>query len=579
MSVKKRVIILVVSLLGITGFIVGVSYAFFSIGGVQEQVNTFNSGCLNISLTNESTSINLTDAYPITDIEGLSGTSYDFTVKNNCNSSANYQINLESLNEQVNSLNADYIKVSLSSDTVDNVISTLSDNTSLTPTIDNAYESYNLYTDSLNANEEKIYHLKIWVDYDATVEQAASKVYQSKINVIANPETTIVDTLEAQFSLSDKTLTASLTNNVTSASYCITTNNICEPNTNATITNNSYTVELEGNENKQMVCTQLNGTSKVICNNGVEVQNTLLKDAILANATTQLTRDDFSVTVENTTTGTIYYADTKDGRTYYFAGNPTDNWVQFAGFYWRIIRINEDGSIRMIYQGTNANTTGTGTQLQESAFNSSRNDNAYVGYMYTLNQVHGLGMDSGIKAVLDKWYEENLQTNYASYLSTEAGFCGDRTSTTSSSGAPNDTGGTGTTSTYYGASYRLISNKTPTFECPDTTHDLYTVGSASSGNKALDYPIGLITADEVVYAGEVVGKNNTSYYLYTEQNYWTMTPGVFPSASVFYVSLYGDFFNVTVDSAIGVRPVINLKADVSITGGDGSSNSPFMIAT
>ena len=89
MSVKKRVIILVVSLLGITGFIVGVSYAFFSAGGVQGTANTFTSGCLNISLTNESTSIHLTDVYPITDIEGLETTSYDFTVKNNCNSSAN----------------------------------------------------------------------------------------------------------------------------------------------------------------------------------------------------------------------------------------------------------------------------------------------------------------------------------------------------------------------------------------------------------------------------------------------------------------------------------------------------------
>ena len=99
MSVKKKVIILVVSLIGITGIIIGVSYAFFSIGGVQDTANTFNSGCLNISLTNESTSINLTDAYPITDVEGLETTSYDFTVKNNCNSATNYQINLESLNQ------------------------------------------------------------------------------------------------------------------------------------------------------------------------------------------------------------------------------------------------------------------------------------------------------------------------------------------------------------------------------------------------------------------------------------------------------------------------------------------------
>ena len=185
---KKRIIILTVSLIAIIGIIVGVSYAFFSIGGSQEQANTFTSGCLNISLTDASSSISLSNIYPITDVEGLEGTSYDFTIENTCSTSTNYSINLESLNQVSNSLSADYIKVSLSSDTVDNVISILSNNTSVTPEIDGAYESYNLYTGVLGASETKTYHLKLWLDYDATVEEAANKVYESKINVIANPE-------------------------------------------------------------------------------------------------------------------------------------------------------------------------------------------------------------------------------------------------------------------------------------------------------------------------------------------------------------------------------------------------------
>ena len=79
------------------------------------------------------------------------------------------------------------------------------------------------------------------------------------------------------------------------------------------------------------------------------------------------------------------------GITYYYEGdtNEVNNWVYFAGFYWRIIRINGDGSIRMIYQGTSANETGTGTQIGESAFNSSYNNNMYVGYMYTSGQRQG----------------------------------------------------------------------------------------------------------------------------------------------------------------------------------------------
>ena len=304
---------------------------------------------------------------------------------------------------------------------------------------------------------------------------------------------------------------------------------------------------------------------------------TLLKDAILANATTQTTRTDFSTTVEETTTGTIYYADTSKGRTYYFAGNPTDNWVQFAGFYWRIIRINEDGSVRLIYNGTGTVTTGTNTQIQTSTFNSSYNNNMYVGYMYQRGQVHGLTSDSTIKGVLDTWYQNNLQS-YASQISTEAGFCGDRQPSTSST-TSNGSGGTGTTQTYYGAYIRLITNKAPTFECQNGS-DLYTVASSNQGNKALDYPIGLITADEVVYAGGTFGIENSSYYLNTGQDYWTMSSNGFRNNLAIVFIVYSDgriYDDDYVAFSIGVRPVINLSADITIKSGNGTSTSPYEI--
>ena len=199
------------------------------------------------------------------------------------------------------------------------------------------------------------------------------------------------------------------------------------------------------------------------------------------------TRTDFSTTLTEDTTGTIYYEDTSKGTTYYFAGNPTDNWVRWAGFYWRIIRINEDGTIRMIYQGTSANTTGSNTQTQTSAFNSSNNDNAYVGFKYSTNSVHGTGTNSTILGELNTWYQNNL-ARYADDLDGNARFCGDRT--------PYSGTGTGTSTTYYGAYNRLYTNKAPTFECASDS-DLYTTSGSSDGNKALQYPIGLITADEV----------------------------------------------------------------------------------
>ena len=310
----------------------------------------------------------------------------------------------------------------------------------------------------------------------------------------------------------------------------------------------------------------------------------LMKDILLSNYPTVLTRSDFSTTITNTTTGTIYKSlDERqydnDGEVYYFAGNPTDNWVYFANFYWRIIRINGDGTIRLIYQGNSATATGTEMQIRTSAFNSSYNDNAYVGFKYTNNNVHGTGTNSTILGVLNNWYSSNL-ANYADDIDTNAGFCNDRQPSTSSS-STNNQGGTGSTTTYYAGYIRLYKNKQPTFECTNN-RDLFTISNASKGNKALQYPIGLITADEVAYAGGVWDINNTSYYLYTGQYYWTMSPSnYYNNALVFIVDANGDLdsTNVELSNGYGVRPVINLKADVTISSGDGTSSNPYVIAT
>ena len=305
---------------------------------------------------------------------------------------------------------------------------------------------------------------------------------------------------------------------------------------------------------------------------------------ILSKYDTILTRTDFSTTVTETTTGTIYKSLDEsqydnDGEVYYFAGNPTDNWVQFGGYYWRIIRINGDGSIRMIYQGDVSGgpvEEGESTQIGTSAFNTDYNDNAYIGYMYTLNEVHGLGTDSEIKKVLDGWYQNNL-ISVAAKIDGNAGFCGDREPSTSSS-TSNGSGGTDTTGTYYGGYIRLSRNKQPTFECQNES-DLYTTSGSEQGNKALTYPIGLISLDEAWYAGGYTS-NNTSYYLYTNQYYWTLSPFSFDigSASVFYVSSSGGLGNGSVAWVVpGVRPVINLKADVTITG-SGTTTDPYQVA-
>ena len=317
-------------------------------------------------------------------------------------------------------------------------------------------------------------------------------------------------------------------------------------------------------------------------------------ETILAHYQTVLTRTSFSSTVTNTTTGTIYKSANESqyddfGEVYYFAGNPTDNWFQFGTnssgqpLYWRIVRINGDGSIRLIYNGTSTATEGNSTMINTSrAFNSSYNNNMYVGYMYQSGQPHGLTTNSSIKTTLDSWYLSNL-ADEAEYLDGNAGFCGDRT--------PYSGSGTGTSSTDYAAYNRLVNSKNPSFKCTDS-QDLYTTPGSSKGNGALKVtpsdndstatPIGLITADEVAFAGGVYNQSNTRYYLYNNAYYWTMSPYYFPStndrAYVFRVDSSGDLNYTYVSSARGVRPVINLRADVQLTG-TGSQNDPFVVVT
>ena len=230
-----------------------------------------------------------------------------------------------------------------------------------------------------------------------------------------------------------------------------------------------------------------------------------IKEALLNNYSSKLVRDDFNLTVESTTTGTIYYEDMSKGRTYYFAGNPTDNWVHFGGFYWRIIRINEDGTVRIIYHGNISDAAGDGTQIQIGTFNSTSNNNMYVGYMYQNNQVHGLISNGTIKGILDQWYLSNL-AEVTNKIDGNAGFCGDRMPYIRSGSNGNyrytSGGGTGTIGTWYGAITRLFTHNAtsvnPTFEC-ESDSDLYTTNGSSQGNGALTYPIGLINADELAY--------------------------------------------------------------------------------
>ena len=335
-------------------------------------------------------------------------------------------------------------------------------------------------------------------------------------------------------------------------------------NDNSEVSFNNYLWRLEVSNMEQ---------GKVRCKLYFDIDDAIARKYILSLNIVNESTPDFSKTA--TTDEGIFTAEDDYGTSYYWRGAVTNNYFYFAGYYWRIIRINGDGTLRLIYQGTDANATGEGTQIGTSVFNSLYNDNAYVGFKYTSGSVHGTGTNSIILTALNSWYSSNL-SSYTDKIDENAGFCGDRTPSTSNT-TSNNQGGTGTTETYYGTYIRLETNKQPTFEC-ENDNDLYTTSGSSSGNKALQYPIGLITADEVAYAGGVNEVSNSGYYLYTGQNYWTMSPSFYSSYGYMFVVDFDGLLNNLryVNYSFGVRPVINLRSDVTLTG-SGTTTDPYVV--
>ena len=276
---------------------------------------------------------------------------------------------------------------------------------------------------------------------------------------------------------------------------------------------------------------------------------------------------------------------TKDdfGDTYYFRGDVENNYVYFAGFYWRIIRINGDGSVRMIYDGTSAHDNGessTDRRTERNAFNKIFTGNTYVGYMYgasgasTYEATHTNTNSSTIKETLDTWYTNNIKNTTNEQYIVDAIYCNDREVSTADTNYTGD--GSGTTKTAYKALERLQTNKTPTLQC-NQVNDRFTketIINGVEGNGALNYPIGLITADEVAYAGTKYNTNNSKYYLYTGHYFWTMSPIYFSD------SIAKEFENNisagNVNTVSGVRPVISLSSS-ALKSGTGTKNDPFRL--
>lgn len=178
--------------------------------------------------------------------------------------------------------------------------------------------------------------------------------------------------------------------------------------------------------------------------------------------------------------------------------------------------------------------------------------------------------DSTIKTAIDNWYKENM-TDYTENLEDTV-WCNDR-SWSSSGGWTKD--GKATDDLYYSSFIRADTTYQPSLACKNK-NDSFTVGS-ENGNGALIYPVGLLTSDEVMYAGSKIDTNNNNYYLYTGNLYWTLSPRLYEMmARGFPVGSSGGLYKYgNVKDQWGVRPLVSLKPNTRYIGGDGTVDNPI----
>ena len=306
--------------------------------------------------------------------------------------------------------------------------------------------------------------------------------------------------------------------------------------------------------------------------------------------------NDFATPLTTTTTGTLFTSTENitgitdsSKEVYYYAGNTTNNWVKFANFYWRIIRTNHDGSIRLLYVGTSHDTT-TGN-IGKSPFNTSYNSPKYVGYKYgedtSLDTIRNNTTDSTIKTYVDNWYKNNL-INYTKYLSTSAVYCNDRSLGTG------QTYSASSSSKFNFATYYRMDHDTngpkanPSYNCTDI-RDAFSVDNTSA---KLTYPVSLMTADEIMIAGGATFENimNKPYAWFMSNSLGTEVSKAWYSLSPTYwngsnasVELWnsGSTYTYLVYNDLHyydtVRPVLSLKSCIKYSTGDGSATNPYTI--
>ena len=531
---KKKRLKLYYGLLITVLCIIGVSFAWFRLYLSQSEDNTLASRtCFNTTLTEDTSKISLTDAFPITDEDGLKQTPFTFTIKNNCNSYVKVYITIDSTyRESTNTsyLKDNYMKVNISPKGTTTGKSVILGGQTLTD-LENNKKGYLIINTGLKANEEKSYDLRIWMDSSVTTEQGLNKNWSGKIVVVSNAAEEPAPAPNGWYEAGNGTLLASLRNSI----------EISEPITTPGAAASTASEALLASTPDDY------GTSYyfrgAVTNNYVEFANKCWRIVRVGG--------DGSVKL-------ILHNDNPTG-----AANPCD-------------AANNSASAAFArYSG----------ETYKSAFNTNYNDNAYVGFKYgtvgasDYASAHANTNKSTILTNLEAWYDKNNLKDYKKVIA-DIVWCNDKTNVTDTTYDPYgwnpNSLGYGTNITYYGATQRLVNKNN---SAGGTGPSLKCNGELNKINSK----VGLITADELALAGYAYMLENTTTYLQenaTDTYWWSLSPNFFDGSKAVVWGVDrsdGGFVNFSVDDSSGVRPSISIVSSATISGGSGTSEDPYIV--
>ena len=566
---KKQIIITLVAIISLIVITVGVTYAFFNYAKEGTTDNTIKTGSITFLYTEVSgvgKGISLTEAYPVADSIGKvqvgEGKVFDFKVTSNISMNSNIGYQVTARKKTGSTLANSAVKVYLTevNGTEQELLLSKYSELSQTDKVDSSkFDERILYEATVpanTANYEKNFRLRMWVSDDTDFSDGSmnDKIFTLTVNVYADGKV-VTDNLDTNNTLdsitvSDCTLDP-VFNSATTEYSCTVKNSVTSVTVNATATSSKSKVR--GLGTKDLTVGKNTLPIRVIAEDGSEKiynvnvtrkrEATSLKNEIMKNKI--ITAEPTLTTSSNNTSdasGLYKSTATNTGNpTYYFRGNVENNYVSFAGQTWRIVRINEDGTIRIIMQdGINSNAN--------IAFNSNYNNYTYMYYT-----------NSQAKTTLESWYQTNIgsKADLAKNVASGAYYC-EQAKAKYGDGA---TSGSATMTTF--------NKYTPDFKC----------SSDGNGKGVVSASVGLLTYDEAVYAGGYYGQSNSNYYLYNNTYFWTMSPAGFSGSysRVWRVNATGVVSNDYVNHPYAVRPVIIMNADTLATG-SGTSSDPFVVS-